>query len=73
MRMRKDGNEQYKNCDIGWSVYGKNGSYGSNAWITIIHGGGVRDQEILGDEHETMDEAEKYIIEKVKKWIDRKL
>ncbi|HHX7303682.1 TPA: hypothetical protein ACVHUD_002688 [Legionella anisa] len=72
MSMRKDGNEFYKNCDIGWSVYGENGSYGSNAWITI-HAKESIDQQILGDVHKTIEEAEEYIINKAKKWIDDQL
>lgn len=30
----------------------------------------ISDQQILGDVHKTIEEAERYIINKAKKWID---
>lgn len=67
--MRKNGNETYKKCDISWSVYGENGSYGSNAWITI-HTHDIIMPQIPGDVQKTIEEAEMYILHKAKKWID---
>lgn len=67
--MRKDGNETYKKCDISWSVYGEKDSYGSNAWITI-HAQDTIQHQIPGDVQKTIEAAERYILNKAKKWID---
>lgn len=69
--MKIDGKENYKNCDIGWSAFGENKSYGSYAWVTI-HAEKTIDQKIVGeiDVHPTIEIARNYIINEAKKWID---
>lgn len=71
--MRKEGKENYNKCDISWSVYGESGLYRSEAWVTI-HAEDTIDQKISGDvEHNTIEEAEGYIIDKAKKYVDAQI